>query len=180
MTLKTILIALMMKVLTNSGYQVKPPPATDPAVIRGEASAAAIERVTEKLIKNPIKREAYAKLALVFGFYEGSWYADPPGDNDTGQACGVLQVHNPHTIIPGATCKKVRKDLDLGYEVGIQLILDHEERCGSLGSALTMYAMGPIHNKDSGKWECPKFILPMISKRCVAAGLSKECRRTGA
>jgi hypothetical protein len=180
MPLKTILLALMMKVLDNSGYKVKPPPATDPAIIRGEANVAAIERVTEKLIKNPIKREAYAKIALVFGFYEGSWYADPPGDNDAGLACGVLQVHDPHTIIPGATCKKVRKDLDLGYEVGIQLILNSEEKCGSLGSALTMFAMGPVHNKKTGKWECPNFILPMISKRCVAAGLTKECRPTSA
>lgn len=178
--MKTLLAALVLTILSKSGYTPKPPPATDPAIMRGEASIAAIERVTTKLIPNLLKREAYAKLALVFGYYEGSWYADPPGDNDAGKACGVMQVHDPHTILEGATCKKVRASLDLGYEVGIRLILDHEERCGSLGSALTMYAMGPVLDPATKKWMCPKFILPMISKRCVAAGLSKECRPTSA
>lgn len=189
MPLKALLAVLVLKILSSTGYTVKPPPGSDPAVLRGEENIASIERVLDKLaaepatakaVAPPARREALARVLLVFGFFEGSWYASPKGDNDAGTACGVMQVHDPQLLVEGATCKKVRASMDLGYEVGLRLILREEEKCGSLGASLTMFAMGPYKDPKTGKLTCPPFVLPAISKRCKIAGLSAECRPTGA
>jgi len=189
MPLKALLAALILKILISTGYTVKPPPGSDPAVLRGQENIASIERVLDKLtldpattkaVTPPTRREALARLLLVFGFFEGSWYASPKGDNDAGTACGVLQVHAPQLLVEGATCTKVRASMDLGYEVGLRLILREEDKCGSLGASLTMFAMGPWFDPKTKKFSCPPFVLPAIQKRCKIAGLTADCRPTGA
>ena len=173
MALKTLLLTLVSVLLRTGGLpEGTKLPETDPLMIRATANAAAIETVTEKLVKNPIERETWARIAFVFGFFEASWLSNPKGDNDKGAACGVMQVHTPEKFVPGATCTAVRKDLALGYEVGLTLMLQLEAQCGSKAAALTAFATNGT---------CPKgWTLPLIKRRCKMAGLTEECRAKAA
>lgn len=173
MALKTLLLALVSILLRHGGLpEGTKLPESDPLMIRATANAVAIEVVTEKLVKNPIERETWARIAFVFGYFEASWLSNPAGSNDNGAACGVMQVHTPEKFVPGATCAAVRKSLALGYEVGLTLMLQLEAQCGSKAAALTAFATNGT---------CPKgWTLPIIKRRCKMAGLTEECRAKAA
>lgn len=156
--MKEILLAL---VVTFVGSQK----VADHPHVRGRAekSADAIIKVTEERIPEEGRRASYQRALFRWGYGEGGWYANPPGDNDKGAACGVMQVHEPWKIIPGATCEKVRKDLELGYRVGMELLIQLEEKCGSLGKALNVYS---IYGAT-----CSTKIHPLVLRRCKEAGV---------
>lgn len=107
-------------------------------------------------------QERRARLVLVMGWYEGAWQASPPGSNDSGRACGVMQVHSPQWDIAGATCEAVRADRVLGFEVGIVRLQTLEARCGSIAAGLAAYA-------TDGR--CGKQLGAAMSWRCRRAGL---------
>lgn len=119
------------------------------------------------------RREALARVAFVFQGGESGFQANPKGSNDKGAACGAMQVHTPEKFVAGATCAKVRADYRLGVVAGVTIINMLWDRCGSLSGALTAYATdGTTCHKG--------WVLPLVSKRCKTAGLSSECRMTGA
>lgn len=169
MTIKAIILTLVLGLLRQGGLPDGVTlPDTHPTMVRAAENAAAVETVVEKLVSNPTERLAWARIIYVFGYFEASWLANPKGSNDQGSACGVMQVHTPEKFLPGATCSAVRKDLALGYEVGLTLMLQLEAQCGSKAAALTAYATNG---------SCPKgWILPLVRKRCKLAGLTSDCR----
>ena len=76
-------------------------------------------------------RDAWAWRAWAWGYGESSFLADPPGHNDDGRACGVLQVHanELHEWLPaGWTCAALRKDRVLGWRAGIRIMRRRSQR----------------------------------------------------
>jgi hypothetical protein len=167
----TLLMGLLHGILRMMGYDAAPLP-NDPVLARAAVSAQTIVRVVERVVPSPVEQKAWTRILFTFGGFESGWWKSPKGWNDNGNACGVLQVHTPQKYVPGATCDKVRKDLELGYEVGLRLMLQLEEHCGSKASALTAYATGVCGTST--------FVLPLVKRRCKVAGLTAECRLPGA
>ena len=169
MALKTLLLTLVLTLLHNGGLPAGTKlPDNDPIMLRAAANAAAIEAVTEKIVKNPIERETWARIAFVFGYFEASWLSNPKGSNGNRAPCGLKQGQNPEKFLPGPPFAQVRKEQPLGYEVGITLMMQLEAQCGSKAAALTAFATNGT---------CPKgWTLPLIKRRCKMAGLTEECR----
>lgn len=135
---------------------------------RGEAAAEDVSAAVAMLPSGvpEDRREVYARLLFTWSFFESSWLANPPGSNDKGSACGVLQIHTPELWLPGATCAKVRASRKLGYLVGLTVIRQLEKKCGSLGSAMTAFSTYGM---------CQVKILPLVSRRYQLAGLTAAC-----
>lgn len=157
--LRTIVLALIASQL-GPGIAL---PSTHWLPQRGEAAMLDAVAAVQAMKLSDADQERYARLAVVFGFYEGAWLASPRGSNDNGAACGVMQVWSPERILPGATCAKVRADRVLGFRVGLLTIQQLEARCGSLRKALNSYATGR---------DCPEYHIALVDKRCAMAGVS--------
>lgn len=114
----------------------------------------------------PGERMAWARVLFTWSRYEALFFADPRGFGDDHQACGVMQVHNPHRYVDGATCAKVRADRRLGYRVGLEVALMLATKCGSRGLGLSAYASDGT---------CPSSVFPIVSRRCLRAGLTATC-----
>jgi hypothetical protein len=114
----------------------------------------------------PGDRMAWARVLFTWSRYESLWFADPRGWGDAGEACGVLQVHHPEKYIDGATCARVRADRRLGFRVGLEVMLATTAKCGSRGLGLSAY---------SSDGTCPTSVFPIVSRRCLRAGLTATC-----
>jgi hypothetical protein len=163
-------------------------PPTHPFMVRADKTYDLIYLITSKLVPNPTERDTWVKIAWTWAGYESGWHPSPKGPNDDGAACGVLQVHVGEVVaalepdMPGITCKKVRADLALGVEAGLRIMLYFEQKCGSKAAAMTAFSTNglcPVYEnpvtKVKGGW-----VLPIVKKRCKLAGLTDECRPTGA
>lgn len=157
--MKTILIKLIAGLI---GLML---PASDPAVVRASAAADDVIVVVQKRVE-PAHREKWARILFAWGYYEASWWANPKGSNDQGAACGVMQVHNPEKYLDGASCARVRADRQLGFAVGLELLLKLEKDCGSTAGALTAYSMDGA---------CKPYVIPLVASRCKKAGLTASC-----
>ncbi len=159
--MKPIFTALCLAVIHSTTI---PSPLQLRAEHASEAALAVVEQLPASVSAD--HRLSYAKLLFVWSGYESSWYASPPGDNDKGAACGIMQIHTPEKWVPGATCEKVRASAHLGYVVGLTVIRQLEAKCGSLVAGLTAYSTdGACHN----------YVLPLVRKRCKLAGLTEGC-----
>lgn len=111
------------------------------------------------------ERARWADRLFVWSYYESSWLANPPGSNDDGRACGVLQVHvgelPPGVLPPKWTCARVREDRVLGYEAGALLMRHLIVKCGSVEAGLTAYATDGA---------CHTYVLPLARRRIQLAG----------
>lgn len=94
--------------------------------------------------------------------YESGGLADPPGWNDQGRACGVLQVWEPQRWLSGATCAAVRADRRLGLRVGLLVMKRLAKDCGGVQAGLSAYATGKCPPK--GK------VLALVKARCAVMG----------
>lgn len=131
---------------------------TAPVASRAQLAAEAVQRSAARVCA-PGDREACARIAFVWAAYESGWYTNPPGSNDDGKACGVLQVH-----LPADRCKAARASLDVGFDEGLSLMVSLRAKCGSWGGGLTAYSM---------KGECPKgWVLPLVVRRMKLAGVA--------
>jgi hypothetical protein len=131
---------------------------TAPVASRAQLAAEAVQRSAARVCA-PADRETCARLGFVWAAYESGWYADPPGSNDDGKACGTMQVH-----LFGDRCKAARASLDKGFDEGLSLMVSLRAKCGSWASGLTAYSM---------TGECPKgWTLPLVSRRMKLAGVA--------
>lgn len=142
------------------------PSTTGATYTRMTGAAADLQTALERHPWPEAVQEKRARIVFLMGFYESSWHASPLGDNDSGRACGVLQVHEPTLDLPEATCGAVRADRVLGWEVGIVRLQKLEEKCGNIRDALLAYATDGTCRPDKKS--------PMISWRCQKAGLNPE------
>lgn len=134
-----------------------------PAYVRAETALDSVEiALRQEGLEGP-ELEAWALRLWGWSYWESSWYPSPPGDNDGGRACGVLQVHEPGALLPGATCAAVRKDLVLGYRVGYRALRKFVTLCGSIDAGLGAYATGMCRSN-----------MNLVRKRCIALG-DKAC-----
>lgn len=142
------LIALVPLVL-----RAEPTPAV---AARARAAAEAVQRSAARVCA-PADREACARLGFVWGGFEAGWYASPPGYNDDGKACGVLQVH-----LPADRCKAARASLDVGFDEGLRLMVALKSKCGTWRAAMNAY---------STRGECVAWTLPLVTRRMKIAGV---------
>ena len=135
------------------------PPHADAALARGAAAAADLLLVESD--------DAHVRSAFVWAALESGWQANPRGDNDGGNACGVLEVHVAEwsSVLPETwTCEAIRADRVLGFRAAI-LVLDHlEKQCGSLARAWGAYATGTCEGGAQ-----------LVARRCLRAGLTTSC-----
>lgn len=159
--MKAALLALLVAVLF---------PGEETPQLRTRADGAAqdiVAVVNERLPDAaPEERLAWAKVLFVWSRYEATWLADPKGSNDHGSACGILQIHNPHKYLDGATCEKIRKDRRLGLKAALEVMLSMTAKCGTRGGGLSAF---------SGDGMCPTVVFPLVSMRCRKAGLTSTC-----
>lgn len=159
---REVLIALLIGLLPTMGVPKGVHlPASDPFMVRSNGCADDVLEVTRELVPEA-QVSTWAPIVFVFAQKESACRTNPAGFNDDGNACGVLQVHTPEKIVPGATCAKVRADRKLGLRVGLTLMLAKAKECGSIRGGLTAFAM---------RGECPKgWTLPLVVQRCKLAG----------
>lgn len=130
---------------------------TAPVASRAQLAAEAVQRSAARVCA-PVDRETCARLGFVWAAYESAWHASPPGYNDDGKACGVMQVH-----LPADRCKAARASLDVGFDEGLALMVSLRAKCGSWAAGLTAYSM---------TGECPKgWTLPLVARRMKLAGV---------
>ena len=145
----------------------KPVVETHPAYARMTEAATDLETALARRPWPEAVQSKRARIVFEFAGEESSFYTNPPGFNDNGAACGVMQLHNPQLDLPAATCEAVRKDRVLGFEAGIARIQRLEKECGSIAEALSAYAW---------RGECTHgIILDIVKRRCRKAGLSETC-----
>jgi len=159
---KNPLIHILIPTLETMGLpQSVKLPDTHPLMVRAASCANDVVEITNLLPE--YSRTTWKPILYVFALKEGNCYANPPGSNDDGAACGVCQAHDPHKVIPGATCEKVRADRKLGLRVGLALMLQWSKECGSIGAGLSAYATG----------SCPKkgWTLNLVKERLKLAGI---------
>jgi hypothetical protein len=109
-----------------------------------------------------------ARIAFVFSFLEGGWYASPKGLNDSGSACGTMQPHVGEwaSVLPAEwTCKALRGDITLGMRAGLRILHFLEAKCGSMAAAIGSYATGGACRAD----------MRLVRTRCEMAGLTSKC-----
>lgn len=80
------------------------------------------------------------KLYLRWSLSESNLLASPPGNNDKGAACGVMQVN--YFYLREWTCKEVRKDLFKGYAEAHRIVLEGVALCGTVERAMGYYSTG--------------------------------------
>ena len=168
--LSLLKLASFLIALGAGGASVKkkpvPVPEHHPAMVRASARADEILEVVESMVANPEQREAWTRSLFGWGFWEASWYVNPPGSNDDGKACGVFQIHSPERIVEGATCEMLRKDGKLAAKVALTLLLEREKACGSKAAAWTAFS-----------WDgaCHAQTLTIVKYRCLRLGLTDRC-----
>lgn len=167
--MKAILLAIAAKLLALSfGAPITLPPQHELSVRSNGAAEDVVAVVQEATELTPAEQEQWARVLYVWSFYESAWRANPPGFNDDGHACGVMQTWAPHKIVEGATCSKVRADRRLGYRVGFTLMRQKFTECGSMQSALVAFSM-------YGSCPKPGTTIQLVQHRCKLAGLGKRC-----
>lgn len=117
--------------------------------------------------------ERCGRVAIVMGHFEAANEANPKGSNDNGGACGVMQVHVsevPKGWLPETwTCAALRADRELGYRAGLRVVRRLEDKCGSLGGALTAFATnGECPIDKTGK----PYVIMLIKARCAKGGIA--------
>ncbi len=116
---------------------------THPAHVRAsEAARDVLAALDAENITDPAERAAWARRLYGWSYFESSFYANPQGSNDSDAACGVLQVHEPHKLLDGTTCAKVRASRVLGYRVGLRKMQATITECGTVKRALGAFATG--------------------------------------
>lgn len=149
----------------KAAYDNLPP--THALLVRGaECAADAVE--VASLISSETARDTWARVVFVWANREGGCYADPKGSNDDGRSCGVMQVWEPHKVIEGATCAKVKASRVLGMRVGLALMLQLSKRCGSIGAGLNVYSTGRDCKMGGAKPDAP---IPLVLERLKLAGV---------
>jgi hypothetical protein len=133
---------------------------------RINSAAADLLFVTEEIPEE--HRDALTRVAFEYAGEEAGFYASPAGSNDSGSACGVLQVHWPEVDVKGATCDAVRADRKLGFRVGLLRMHRLWSKCGSLAAGLNAYSTNGTCTKQP--------ILSLVRNRCQRAGLTRDCR----
>ena len=108
-----------------------------------------------------VAREKTAKLLLVWAWLESAWNARAVGDG--GQSIGVLQI--TRQWLGSSTVAEVLADRRLGLRIGLGIMRQARDKCGSVKSGLGMYASGKCGHA-----------LPIAAHRCKLAGLTSECR----
>lgn len=151
------IVALAFRVLGTTKL------APDHPIVERAISAAADADAAIRVVSPSMsaeEREAWTRRLLVWSGFESAWFADPPGSNDEGRACGVMQVHVgslPPGLLPASyTCASVRKDRVAGYVVGLVVMRHLVKTCGGIESGLTAYATGGCH---------PSWHLPLVVRR---------------
>ena len=161
-----LLLAIAVRLLLQAMPGSKPLPPEHPIMVRAAGAAEDLARELEAMPLSPEERETYGRVAFVWSFYESAWWASPPGSNDKGAACGVLQVHSPELFVPGATCGGLRADRRLGYRVGLLAMRHFVATCGGLRAGLTAY---------STTGTCPKkgWTIRLVVDRLALAGVAQ-------
>lgn len=152
-------------------------PTDNPYVVRYDAAAIDAARASFQECGDlgEAAVERCGRIAFVMGHFEGANEASPKGSNDKGGACGVMQVHVdvvPEGWLPAEwTCSALRADRELGYRAGLRVLRRLEDKCGSLGGALTAFATHgecPKKNPATGK----PYVLMLMQARCHKAGVT--------
>ena len=144
-------------------------PASHPLFARADAGAEAVAAEVPGVYGDlsAAEQERRGRVAMVFGFHEAAWLANPPGSNDKGGACGWGQVHLdafPKGTFPAEmTCAAIRSDLRTSVRAHLIAMRYFEDKCGSLRAGLTAYA-------TTGA--CPKagYTIKLVARRCSEAG----------
>ena len=151
---------------TSGKKKVETLPEDHPVMLRASARADEIVEVVESMVSDPVQQEAWERGLFGWEFWEASWFISPPGSNDNGNACGVLQIHSPERIIPGTSCAMLRKDAKLAVKVALTFLLEREKTCGSKAAAWTAFSW------DGG---CHPATLDLVRYRCHRIGLTDKC-----
>ena len=114
-----LLLAIAVRLLLHAIPGSKPLPPDHPIMVRAAGAAADLALELEALPLTHEERETYGRVAYVWSFYEAAWWTSPPGSNDAGAACGVMQVHSPELFVPGATCGGLRAGLTAYSTTGL-------------------------------------------------------------
>lgn len=162
--MKIILLKLVPYILAyGTGEKAMSFPDDHPIMKRASIKAEEVIEVVESMVEDPIQQEAWARSIFGWQYWEASWLTRPKGYNDDGKACGVMQIHNPHKIIPGVTCEMLKKDSKLSVKVALTYLLEREKTCGSKAAAWSAYS-----------WDgnCHKDTLYLVKRRFKTVGLS--------
>lgn len=156
--------------VSSAGVSVKKHPVVlpenHPVMLRAGSRASEIVEVVEAMVHDDKEREAWERGLFGWEFWESSWHVSPPGSNDQGAACGVLQIHSPENIVPGTTCSMLRKDSKLAVKVALTFLLEREKTCGSKAAAWTAFSWdGACHNTT----------INLVKGRCLYVGLTEKC-----
>lgn len=173
LALKAVLVGLVFSILRlahpqdTKGWKEVPPAIMARAV--GAALDASIAAYESDVGEEDLER--LARLAFTWSYFEASWLTSPPGHNDDGAACGVMQVHPAESkgvIPPEWTCARLRADRVLGYRAGIVVLRAAIARCGSWTAGLTAYS-------TNGACPAKGWTIALVPQRCKAAGLTAAC-----
>lgn len=168
--MKTLLLSAIASAILAAAYNNAPPSSYPKDLARAAKAAADCETASKRLKVDDDSRDALRVVAFASSYYESNWYENPYGDNDKSKACGVMQTHTPERFVAGATCEKVRVDRVLGYQVGMEILLNRWRACGTLEAAMTAYG--------SKGGVCPQggWVLPTVKKRLKFAGVDGSLR----
>lgn len=137
-------------------------PATHPFMVR---ASGAYDDIQAALAADDVPlaaRPLWTRRAFTWSYYESSFVTAAVGDN--GKSLGVMQVQTPEKWLKGATRELVLKDRVMGYRVGMAVMKQLIDKCGSVRVGLTAYATdGACHD-----WK-----LPVVTHRCKIA--KDEC-----
>jgi len=164
MSLLTSLRSLVLTLLLLAYPKAKIDQIPTKDIARSEDALRDMLFAFERIGVSEVEKAKLAPIVIVWSYYESNWFASPTGNNDQGQACGVMQVHQPWIEIAGATCDTVRRDRILGYEIGIMRLRGFIAKCGSIRGGLTAFSM---------RGECPKtpgWTIKLVVDRCKIAG----------
>jgi hypothetical protein len=166
--MKAALFAVAVHLLDLAFPKAHLPP-THALVTRADEAAEVVAAEVPEVYGDfsQAEQEKRGRVAIVMGYFEAGWQANPKGSNDMGTACGFGQVHielfPKGTFPPEMTCTAIRSNLRTSVRAHLIAMRFFETKCGSLRAGLTAYAT---------KGECPSsgWTIPLIIKRCALAG----------
>lgn len=168
--MKTILLGLLTALLPTMGIPKGTKlPDTHPVIVRAAEAALDVAALFEdKDISAriaPAEREAWARMVYVYHAKEASFFADPKGYADDGNACGALQLWKQY-FPKGITCEAAKKSRYLGLKAGLTVALDFRDKCGNhtIGEAWSAYGPGFCPPKG--------IVFLTASQRCKIAGVT--------
>ncbi len=109
------------------------------------------------LFAGPDGRERTARLLLVWSWRESAWRADAIGDS--GASLGAMQMNRSWL---GSRARDVLGDRRLALRLGLALMRNLAESCGSVRRGLHAYACGTCSGSVRAR--------ELVANRCALAG----------